>query len=170
MIKNSVIYKIKRHCIRQIISPCTPKVLNFLSVRYYVNELGKNCHHHILLSGISFEAWLKLPNCTRMVCAVAYVFLLNLNQHGLVCRIVFVYIGLPIMILGIVTSALTTALFKRELETFVSTSFILSCIAVTDIGYLIFSLGVVITVSIKDMYDGTYQLLFMGPSPSPSSV
>lgn len=87
-----------------------------------------------------------------MNCSVSYIFVNVLIKHGVISRIFFVYIGAPITVLGIVTSALTVALFRREKETFVSTRFVLSCIAVTDIAYLTSCLGLGIALSMGNMH------------------
>ncbi|KAL5106670.1 hypothetical protein TcWFU_002771 [Taenia crassiceps] len=55
-------------------------------------------------------------------------------------QVLLIYIGCPIMLIGIATSLLTLMLFLRDSQTFISTRFILSCIAVADVGYLSFML------------------------------
>lgn len=62
------------------------------------------------------------------------------NLSRFVNQILLIYISCPIMLVGITTSLLTLMLFLRDSQTFISTRFILSCIAAADVGYLSFML------------------------------
>ncbi|VDD75591.1 unnamed protein product [Mesocestoides corti] len=52
--------------------------------------------------------------------------------------ITLVYIGGPVMVVGVVLSLLTLFLFWYDSHTFISTRFTLSAIAIVDVGYLAF--------------------------------
>ncbi|VDM32623.1 unnamed protein product [Hydatigera taeniaeformis] len=62
------------------------------------------------------------------------------NLTRFINQILLIYIGCPIMLVGIATSLLTLLLFLRDSQTFISTRLILSCIAAADVGYLSFML------------------------------
>ncbi|VDK36180.1 unnamed protein product [Taenia asiatica] len=62
------------------------------------------------------------------------------NLSRFINQILLIYIGCPIMLIGIATSLLTLMLFLRDSQTLSSTRFILSCIAAADVGYLSFTL------------------------------
>lgn len=74
--------------------------------------------------------------------------------------IILVYMGYPIIFLGIVTSILTIIILVRDKEVYVSTRFMLSCIAITDIWYLTFSFLLGLVILLKEKRSSVYQVIF----------
>ncbi|VDO01112.1 unnamed protein product [Rodentolepis nana] len=60
--------------------------------------------------------------------------LMNINGK------IFLDIAYPLMFLGIITSSLTLLMLAKDKETLLSTRFLLSCLAVSDMGYLAFNI------------------------------